>query len=455
MKAESKLSLNTKLLIVQLASLCLALVVFLSCMLLGRHLLNNLYLAPEACLKREQEYVRDLSAYIEENSLSSSDADALTQWARKQKYVYLSVYKGESPILETDGYDTEMLGGSEETAPVSLASLDDSHLLEKSEDGYYKMQFSDGMFRVNITEFSETPYYDLLILVSLTAACLAMLGMNIHYNSSVTGAIIRLNREVQQVAQGNKNLELSSKRPDEIGDLARAVESMRTSIIEQMKKEQDAWQANTGLITAISHDIRTPLTALIGYLDLLQGGQYRNEEQMASYLNISQKKAIQLKELTDELFRYFLVFGQPEVKMQMERYNAVILLEQLLGDLVIRLRDAGFTVNTVTLQQECDVMVDVQYLQRVRDNLCSNVLKHADPAAPVIVMARREGGSLYVDVSNGVPPRSNAVESTQIGLQTCRKVISQMGGTFETSKADGRFLAEVSLPVLEALEETK
>ena len=290
------------------------------------------------------------------------------------------------------------------------------------------------------------PYYDLVVILSLAAACLALVGVTLAYNRSVTRAVVRLSREVQWVEQGSRNAEIRSDRTDELGDLARAVERMRKSIIQRMQSEQDAWAANSGLITAISHDIRTPLTALMGYLDLLQNGQFQDEAQMARYLGASREKARQLKELTDELFRYFLVFATPEVKMNRERYDAVILMEQLLGDRVIMLQEAGFAVQTMHLRQACTVELDVQYLQRVLDNVFTNVQKHADKGKRVTVMARLEGDSLKIDVANGVPDRPNPVESTKIGLQTCRKILREMGGNFETHVGEGKFLAEISLP---------
>ena len=198
-----------------------------------------------------------------------------------------------------------------------------------------------------------------------------------------------------------------------------------------MQNEQDAWQANSGLITAISHDIRTPLTALIGYLDLLEGGQYQNEEQMHRYLSASREKAQQLKVLTDEL----------------EEYDAVILLEQLLGDQVIQLREKGFQVQSIALQEPCRVRLDVQYFQRVLDNLFVNIQKHADPSGRVTVMCRKEGEKLKLDLLNSVPARPTGAESTRIGLQTCRKVIRQMGGEFEVHQEARRFLAEITLPL--------
>lgn len=450
MKKNNTLSLNAKLMIVQLGSLCLALVVFLVSLTLGRWVLNHYYLNPEAGAQRELEYVLDLNRYVQKHGLASYDAEALEGWTRSRKYVYLVLYRGETPVLETNGYDTSLPTPDQEPSltannllPMKEAETAD---LQPDEDGYYRLQFADGIYRVSLVEFSETPYYDLVVILALALACMTLLALTLAYNRSVTRAIIRLSREVQWVEQGGQNAVIQSCRTDEIGDLAQAVERMRRSIIQRMRSEQAAWSANSGLITAISHDVRTPLTALMGYLDLLEGKQYQNEEQMNRYLRASRDKARQLKELTDELFRYFLVFATPQVKMNKAPYDAIILMEQLLGERVVRLMDAGFPVQTIPLEVECTVEVDVQYLQRALDNLFSNIEKHADRTKKVTVMVRLEAGQLMIDLVNGVPERPNPVESTKIGLQTCRKIIQDMGGLFETQTEDGKFLAEIALP---------
>lgn len=448
---NNRLSLNAKLMMVQLGSLCLALLVFLLGMMSGRWILNRYYLSEEARFQRELTYVRSLNSYVQINGLSSGDTEALEQWTRERKYVYLSLYVGETPILETDGYKTSGVSADvPQTTHFTNLLPAENHQeiteLAPDEDGHYQLQFADGIFRVGIVEFSENPYYDLVVIVALALACMTLLSVTLAYNRSVTRAIIRLSREVQWVEQGSRDSQIHSTREDEIGDLARAVERMRRSIIQRMQSEQDAWAANSGLITAISHDVRTPLTALTGYLDLLESKQYQNEEQMHRYVSASREKARQLKELTDELFRYFLVFATPQVKMEKQRYDAIILMEQLLGEKIIRLMEAGFDVQCIPLEKPCTVEVDVQHLLRVLDNLFNNIEKHADRSKRVTVMARLEDGQLMIDLVNGVPDRPNRVESTKIGLQTCRKIVQDMGGVFETQMEDGKFLAEIALP---------
>ena len=355
------------------------------------------------------------------------------------------IYKGEQTVLETDGEVVDLTHAVyNNVAPVGNSLTPD--VLTPDEEGRYAVAFADGVFRVSLTEYSETPYYSGITMIALTLASLTLLAVNLTYNRSLTNSIIRLSREVQRVENSESLAAIQTDREDELGDLARSVERMRRSIIQRMQGEQEALTANAGLITAISHDIRTPLTALMGYLDLLEGGQYQTEEQMKKYLSASSERARQLKSLTDELFRYFLVFGQPEREIALEEYDAVILLEQLLGEHIIRLQSMGWEVQSFPLDEECTVRVNLQYLQRVVDNLFSNVLKHGDLGRSVVVMARLEGDMLKIIVSNGIPARPTVAESTRIGLQTCRKLLERMGGSFETRQDARRFLAEAALP---------
>ena len=448
MKAENRrVSMNAKLITVQLGSLCLALAVFFCAMVCGRYLLEHVYLSEEAALRREGRYIRNLSDYVQEQGIRSTDAEALSAWARSQRYVYLVIYKGERTILETDGEAVDLTDAVYNNAAPVGNSLQ-PNLLTPDEEGRYAVAFADGVFLVSLTEYSETPYYSGITMIALAIACLMLMVVNLSYNRSLTNSIIRLSREVRLAERSESGAVIQTDREDELGDLARSVERMRRVIIQRMQGEQEAWTANAGLLTAISHDIRTPLTALMGYLELLEGGQYQNEEQMRQYLSASSERARQLRSLTDELFRYFLVFGQSEQEIALEEYDAVILLEQLLGEHVVRLQSLGWEVQSFPLEESCAVCVNLQYLQRVVDNLFSNVLKHGDKGKSVVVMVRLEGEMLKIIVSNGIPDRPTAAESTRIGLQTCRKLLERMGGAFETRQDVRRFLAEAALPAV-------
>ena len=169
--------------------------------------------------------------------------------------------------------------------------------------------------------------------------------------------------------------------------------------------------------------------------------------ELQSYLDAAYGKAEQLKTLTDELFRYSLLFGCKELPMQMEIYDARLLLEQLLGESRVQLQQQGFMVQLLLPQQEVQIEADVTYLKRVFDNLFDNIRKYADPARPVAIAALLEDGALHVCLSNSVNPASGRIESNKIGLRTCAKIMAQMAGGFKRYTENGKFTAEVILPI--------
>ena len=130
----------------------------------------------------------------------------------------------------------------------------------------------------------------------------------------LTRTVQTLSRQVRQVSRGDLGMQIQAQTSDEIGQLALDVDAMRLSIIDKLQREEEAWKANSQLITAISHDVRTPLTALMGYLEILADETLSSEERNA-YLDICKNNALRLKGLTDELFGFFLVFGKPNLRL--------------------------------------------------------------------------------------------------------------------------------------------
>ena len=231
-------------------------------------------------------------------------------------------------------------------------------------------------------------------VVSLLLGCAVLALTLLAYNRRVARKVVAISHEVQSIGEGNLYLQLEPKGSDELAQLTASVEQMRLSLLRKTSEEQRALQQNSDLITAMSHDIRNPLTALLGYLDLAKTGQYRTQEELQSYLDAAYGKAEQLKRLTDELFRYSLVFGGRELKLDLQEYDGIILTEQLLGEPVILLQQHGFTVQAARSEKPCRVRLDVQYFKRVLDNLFDNVCKYADPAFPVTVKVAEEAARL-------------------------------------------------------------
>ena len=281
--------------------------------------------------------------------------------------------------------------------------------------------------------------------MSVTLAVITFFAIVLLYHRRVTMLIGDLAQQVRTVSHGDLTLEIKPATDDELGDLARDVDGMRLSILDKLHREEAAWKANSQLITAISHDIRTPLTTLLGYLELLETQRELPEQTRRTYLNLCRAKANTLKELTEELFSYSLLFGKPVPETELKEYDGVTLLAQILGESNAELLSAGYEIDMELPEREGSVETDAQLLLRVFGNLYSNLRKYADKTKPIRVQVRWEGDFLVTRLENHCRAMDKPVESTRIGLQTAAKLLEAMGGLLVWTRAGSRFAVTVCL----------
>jgi signal transduction histidine kinase len=300
---------------------------------------------------------------------------------------------------------------------------------------------------MKVTE--ETGWYYTMNTLNVVIAAVLFLFVILLYNTMIIRRISRLSEEVQQISEGELDQEIHQGHNDEIGNLAASVDSMRDALIERMNNERQAWDANTQLITAMSHDIRTPLTSLIGYLDIIESGRFESEEERSRYIASSREKAFQLKELSDKLFRYFLVFGGGGVEREMENVDAGILFQQLLLEHVAETSSYGYRVNLqYNVPEGVLVRVDISSVQRLFDNLFSNIMKYADRRFSVEIKADLIKDKVKLILSNHIQEETKKVESTMIGVKTCKKICTDMGCTFHAMEEEKIYTTEILIPVL-------
>ena len=407
---------------------------YFGCYRLGVWSINRWYMADEAVELRNQRHERSLQQYVASNNVSSRDTVAIEQWLRREKNVSVIVYQAEGDPYESGTWGTNLL--LDDTTQNDLASLGYS---------FYSMQFADGEYRVAVCDYSESRLFGYAQIGALVVAFAAYSCIAFGFTRWLTRRVTRLSEAVSAAGALNQTIPVTGT--DELARLAQNVNTMREMIVERTRNEQTAWQANSDLITAMSHDIRNPLTSLVGYLDLLEMQQAQLPEDLRRYVLASRDKAYQLKDLTGEMFRYFLVFSRGEQETHPEPYDAQILCAQLLGECAAELRSRGFDVNLMPLTTPCTVTTDVQMLKRVTDNLLSNMKKYADPAAHLTILAECENGRLHICFANRARRELARVESNHIGLRTCEAILQLLGGQFFIHRVGDDFSAEFVLPV--------
>ena len=432
-------SLSTKLLLAALLSLLCAVAAYLAVFGIGTLFVNRYYMSASAVAARKAEIYTELYRYVQGGGIASSDTDALQRFQAERDNISISVYQPEDLDFPEGNPPGAQNVGLQSYEPPVRSGINGR---------LYPMRFADGIRYISITDNSRAREDLLNRAMALIVAVFVLVSVLFWYTNRLTWKIIRLSQEAATIGAGDLDGPITVDGVDEIATLAADIDSMRDAIIERMGNEKRAWEANSELITAMSHDIRTPMTSLIGYLGLLNSPESISDEERRRYLEAAYGKSLALKELTDELFKYFLVFGRSELELQLEDFDIHMLLMQLLGEAEFDLKDFGFNVQSIDrLEDGYLLKTDAGMLKRVLDNQVSNIKKYADRNRPVVFLTELRNGQVSVTLSNGVSGRGSGTESTKIGLRTCEKILDALGGSFRILRDESHFATEFSLPM--------
>lgn len=416
--SKNKYSLRKKFVLVLVIDFFLAALVCLGVLTFGTSVLDSRR-ADGTGKARTDNKETELQEYIQENKLSTDDMDQVDQWVRKQYGVYLSIYRDKTNIYDSENYPS--VGGKD---------LSDVYY----SGSYYKLKFKDASTDLYLLWDYDLQYYIALIIGSVVLGVVVFLIIALSYINRLIRRIRRLESDVRVLAGGDLNYVIEHKGRDELTSLASELNQMRIALKENIELEEALSQANTRLVTSMAHDLRTPLTTLILYLELLNNRKYRSEEERDRYIGKSLRKAQQIKHMSDQLFERFLIFRDDSEATKLEDPQPVdFVLEDLLSDMIMYLESQGFRVETATAwnAQELNavkIAVVSDFVTRIFDNISSNLLKYADRKAAVFIGLFREDGNIRLQFTNRIVPNRSDQESTRIGLINVRLMMEKMNG---------------------------
>ena len=212
----------------------------------------------------------------------------------------------------------------------------------------------------------------------------------------------------------------------------------------RLRQQETALQAERErMLRDLSHDIRTPLTAILSYSDYMSQRDGLTEAEMQEYFSLVRKKAELMKGMTDRLLE-----GSKRKVEPVE--NGRLLMEQLAGEWEEILEDS-FSCE-ISLEDCTDFRAewDMQEIVRIFDNLSSNVEKYADSGHPVLLRVDRKADTLRILQKNAVRKTAHNVESNRIGLESIRRIAAGYGGSVTVSLDEIQFQIEITLPVLKS-----
>lgn len=451
------MSLRVKFSAVLILSLTLCVCGALILIPIAERIVDGLYMQEDRVAAREAKYIENFSEYVEEEGISSDDVANVLKWTRRNRYIYLVVFEGDKASFGAIG--NEMLDGSvPPSEDIVYDDLPGGDVITPTDESVkrYSVEFANGTYTVGIIDYTQSAvWWAVIIIVVASAAFTFFVIMMLYYHRQIR-SIVHLSAEVESISGGSLESEIHSDKNDEIGELARSVDTMRTTIIEKMDDRQKAWKANSDLITSMSHDIRTPLTALLGYIELLDSDNENMTDEQKQYLEVCRKKTEQIKGLSDQLFLYFWAFNSSEKELELESFEASVLLEQMIGERAIPLAADGIRMNMegFDLPDGSLLNVNVDCLSRVFDNVFDNIRKYSDKACDVSVNTRIEGERLDIFIENKTGEGASSATGTHVGLKTCKNMMNLLRGTFDTQNNGELFAVKITLPIVIPPERT-
>lgn len=272
----------------------------------------------------------------------------------------------------------------------------------------------------------------------------------------------RVRKGTEIIAAGNLNHQIETAHlPADLKGHAEALNNisggLTTAVNEQMKSER----FKSELITNVSHDLKTPLTSIINYVNLLKTTD-QTDPRAQTYIEVLDRKSLRLKKLTEDLVEASKA-STGVLAVNREKIGMAQLLDQALGEYEEKLEEKRLAVVRTVPEGESYVYADGRHLWRVIDNLLSNCAKYALEGTRVYIELVRGKGTVSLSVKNisrealNVPPErlmerfvrgeeSRSTEGSGLGLSIARSLTELQGGTFELAVDGDLFKAVVTLP---------
>ena len=271
--------------------------------------------------------------------------------------------------------------------------------------------------------------------------------------------------ELHYIAQGHLDHRIPFRLKGSEQHVITSVNALVDSAVQSMDDERKIEKSKDELITNVSHDLRTPLTSIIGYLGLIEDKQYQNEEDILKYTHVAYEKAKQMKNLVEDLFEYTKV-QQHGAPVNIMRVDLDQLLEQLTASFALEAERRGIEISSHVVPTPLMIEADPEKLGRVFNNLVANAFKYGNGASYIRITAHQKQDKVVVKVANDGTPipekaqshlferfyraeasRSRATGGTGLGLAIVKSIVDLHHGQVTVTSDANETAFIVTLPL--------
>lgn len=278
-------------------------------------------------------------------------------------------------------------------------------------------------------------------------------------SNPIKRAIRRLTFTTNEIRKGNLSAKLSYEEEDDFHELAKSIESMRRSLETSVEKQKILEIEKKELIANISHDLRTPITSIRGYVQGLKDGVARTEETQREYLETIESKTYMIESLLNDLFE-ITRFDVGSIKLNKQVVNLKNFLTDCVDELESDVTKIGGKLSLHFIIKDTRVEVDPEKLMRVFINVIENSIKYRNGSPlEIIILANQDDDGVFINISdNGIgvkdddlahiferfyrsdKSRNLDIMGSGIGLSICKEIIAAHGGRITASANDSHGL---------------
>lgn len=389
--------------------------------------------------KRFEQEAQEINLY----SKNKEDKKALKKLLKKHD-IYTNVY------IYDDAEDNFLGGdfGKVLDEPVGITPL---YSLQNDFEQYSfnrlisgSVKFKDGEGIVYVSSMHLLKYVKYYFYVALFVSLLIFFLPTFIFIKRKVKYINILKQEVLNMSQGDLSHAMTIMSHDELAILAQEMDTLRITLASNYQNEARIKESHQEMITYLSHDLRTPLTALRGYLDILCLHCYKDEKQMDHYLNSCIEKTEQIKDLSNKTFEYSLVYNDDLIP-SLETISSESFI-QYIEEHLEYLELEGFKIEKEITISSVQLQLDLSMMKRMMDNICSNIQKYARKEQPIYLQISIEKGNLKIVFENEKKEINHEVESNKIGLKSVKKIIETHQGQCFIQDLMDSFILIITFP---------
>ncbi|MGG4341997.1 sensor histidine kinase [Paenibacillus lautus] len=267
---------------------------------------------------------------------------------------------------------------------------------------------------------------------------------------------------LREIAKGNFDTDIPVQSGSQLGEVAESINQMSRQLHQSILEERNAEKTKNDLITGVSHDLRTPLTSILGFLEVIEEDRYQDEVELRYYVNIAYEKAQNLKKLIDDLFEYTRINnGLP---LDIREIDMAQFIRQLIEEFVPALEKSGMECK-LAAEEGLVIRADGAQLVRAYENLITNAIRYGDSGNRIDIAVRSDGNQVSISFTNYGDPiperdlpfifdrfyrvetsRSKQTGGTGLGLAITKSIVEIQGGEIRVRSDQQRTTFETRFP---------